>query len=193
MGKFNHLFKISENGENSVKKYISTGNTARIDFVSESCVRVAFYKNENDMLPTFSVNPNNVLSQAGRSRLSTDGFGLYSPKKDLNENTCSFYLPDGIKIELELKNFILKYYKDNSVLFKDRAPLAYNFENEFGAQSCHYISRDKNERIFGLGDKGGELDKTGRSFRIETTDCMGYDAKGKQPVIQGACKIKCVS
>ena len=32
------------------------------------------------------------------------------------------------------------------------------------------------EHIYGLGDKGGKLDKAGRAFRIETADCMGYDA-----------------
>ncbi|MDE5670817.1 MAG: hypothetical protein K2I14_05080, partial [Eubacterium sp.] len=91
-------------------------------------------------------------------------------------------LADGIKISLNLNNFILKYYKNDSLLFSDRAPLAYNFENEFGNETYHYITRMQGEKIFGLGDKGGELNKAGRAFRIETTDCMGYDAKESDPL-----------
>ncbi len=94
----------------------------------------------------------------------------------------SFALDDGIKIKLYLDNFILKYYKNDSLLFADRAPLAYNFENEFGKETCHYITRMQGERIFGLGDKGGKLNKAGRAFRIETTDCMGYDARESDPL-----------
>lgn len=181
MSKFNHLFKQSEIND-SFAEYTYTTHTARIDFVSKSCIRVAIYKNKEDMLPTFSVNPDNVFSQSGRSRLSTDGFDLYAPEKDLSDAVHRFALADGIRIELNSHNFLLKYYKNNSVLFCDRAPLAYNFENEFGRDTYHYISRMKDERIFGLGDKGGALNKAGRAFRMETTDCMGYDAKESDPL-----------
>ena len=181
MSKFNHLFEILKNAD-SFAEYSCGSNTARIDFVSKSCIRVAIYKSEDDILPTFSVNPDNVFLKNGRCRLSTDGFELYSPEKNLNGNIHSFILPNGIKVEVNPNNFLLKYYKDNSLLFSDRAPLAYNFENEFGRETYHYISRMENERIFGLGDKGGELNKAGRSFRIETTDCMGYDAKESDPL-----------
>lgn len=181
MSKFNHYFSLIKNAGSSLE-FACDNNTARIDFVSDTCVRIAIYKNEADILPTFSVNPNNVFSQAGRNRLSTDGFDLYSPESDSNGDVYNFNLADGIKIELNLQNFLLKYYKNDALLFCDRAPLAYNFENEFGRETYHYISRMKNERIFGLGDKGGELSKAGRSFRIETTDCMGYDAKESDPL-----------
>lgn len=181
MSKFNHFFEISENADTYVK-YSCGNNISRIDFVSDSCIRVAICKNDADMLPTFSVNPDNIFSQSGRSRLSTDGFKLYSPEKDLSSDIHSFVLPNGIKLEINPQNFLMKYYEGNSVLFSDRAPLAYNLENEFGSDTYHYISRTKNERIFGLGDKGGELNKAGRAFRMETTDCMGYDAGESDPL-----------
>ena len=55
-------------------------------------------------------------------------------------------------LELDKYNFILKYYKDGRLLFSDRSPLAYNFEGEFGKESYHYITREKGEYIFGMGD-----------------------------------------
>ncbi|MCM1365597.1 MAG: DUF5110 domain-containing protein [Faecalibacterium sp.] len=181
MSKFNHKFNLIENGETFLR-YTCGDSIARIDFISGSCLRVAIYKNKADMLPTFCVNPNDIFCECGRDRLSTDGFEMFSPEKATGENKHSFALADGIKVEVNPDNFLLTYYKYDQLLFSDRAPLAYNFEHEFGEESCHYISRMSGERIFGLGDKGGMLDKSGRSFRIETTDPMGYDASESDPL-----------
>lgn len=181
MSKFNHLFELKQNSDAFIE-YICGENTARIDFISGSCIRAAIYRNEADMLPTFSVNPDNLFSEKGRSRLSTNGFELYSPVKNFSKNIHSFELQNGIRVDINPDNFLLTYYKDNSVLFSDRAPLAYNLEKEFGSGSYHYVTRADKEKIFGLGDKGGNLDKSGRAFRIETTDCMGYDAKESDPL-----------
>ncbi|MDE6722961.1 MAG: hypothetical protein K2J55_02065, partial [Eubacterium sp.] len=181
MSKFNHLFKQTEATDN-FRVYSSDDNTARIDFVSESCIRVAVYKKNSAMLPTFSVNPENKFLANGRNKLDTTGFSMYSPAVSDEGSTESFEFPNGIKVELQKENFLLKYYKNDSVLFADRAPLAYNFENEFGKETYHYITRADNERIFGLGDKGGKLNKAGSAFRIETTDCMGYDASESDPL-----------
>ena len=181
MSKFNHLFKQTEATDYS-RVYSSDDNVARIDFVSESCIRVAVFKKNSAMLPTFSVNPENKFSSNGRNRLDTTGFSMFSPAVSEEGSTESFELPNGIKVEVQKGNFLLKYYKNNSVLFADRTPLAYNFENEFGKEAYHYITRAVDERVFGLGDKGGKLNKAGRAFRIETTDCMGYDASESDPL-----------
>lgn len=181
MSKFNHIFKSAEQTDTSLV-YTCKDNIARVDFISGSCIRVALYKNDENILPTFSINPNNVFSQNGRSRLSTNGFDLYCPDKYNNGSIQGFTLENGIRLEINPLNFMVSYYQGADMLFSDRAPLAYNFENEFGRDTYHYISRMKDERIFGLGDKGGELNKAGRAFRIETTDCMGYDAKESDPL-----------
>ena len=181
MSKFKHSFALAEQTEN-FRVYTCDDNIARMDFVSESCVRVAIFKNGASMLPTFSVDPDNAITASGRDRLSTSGFALCAPSVTSDENADTFSLPCGITVELQKNNFLLKYCKDGSVLFADRAPLAYNFANEFGRETFHYITRMPNERVFGLGDKGGKLDKAGRAFRIETTDCMGYDAGESDPL-----------
>lgn len=181
MSKFHHMFDLIKNKESMVE-YACGENKARIDFISGSCIRVAVYENETDMLPTFSVHPDHLFSEKGRGRLSTDGFELYSPVKDFRKNIHSFELSNGIRIDINPDNFLLTYYKADSVLFSDRAPLAYNFEREFGSGSYHYVTRNEKEKIFGLGDKGGDLDKSGRAFRMETTDCMGYNAKESDPL-----------
>lgn len=181
MSKFNHMFRLSENGS-SYRVYESGDNKARIDFVSDSCVRVAIYKDENEMLPTFCVDPDNRFLLTGRSRLDTSGFSLCTPETESTESGERFALPCGVALEVDFHNFILQYTIDGKPLFSDRKPLAYNFDGEFGRESYHYVTREAGERIFGLGDKAGELDKTGKAFRIETTDCMGYNAAESDPL-----------
>ncbi len=179
--KFNHKFELNKADGHS-RLYKSDNINTQIDFISESCIRVAVYKDCAVMLPTFSVNPDNEHSLNGRSRLDTNGFLMYTPAVISQDNKDIFILGSGISAELDLNNFLLSYSQDDKKLFCDRAPLAYNFENEFGKGCFHYVSRENGERIYGLGDKGGKLNKSGRAFRIETTDCMGYDAAASDPL-----------
>lgn len=181
MGKFKHTFTLTESEESFVR-YSDGKTTARIDFISESCVRAAIYKEDTQMLPTFSVNPQNEFLQNGRDKLSTEGFALVRPEKSLDGAVHKFTMPCGIIMQINTENLIISYYKGREALFSDRKPLAYNLENEFGKGAYHYVTRMKDEKIFGLGDKGGELDKSGRAFRIETSDSMGYDAEKSDPL-----------
>ncbi len=176
MSQFSHEFKLVNCSE-SYRLFAEKDTCIRLDFLSESIFRVAVYKKNEYMLPTFDIDPSNELSENGRDKLSTVGFPMYKPGVYEEGETEKYTLGSGIEIKLSLKNFCLEYYKNNRLLFKDRAPLAYNFENEFGQGHFHYISREKDEKIFGLGDKGGKFNKYGREFRIETSDSMGYDAE----------------
>lgn len=179
--KFSHKFSLCKS-DGHCRLYCCDDINARIDFIDKDCIRVAVYKCSEDMLPTFCINPDNSHSPDGRSRLDTSGFLMYTPEIITQDDKDIFILENNIRIELELNNFLLSYSFSEEKLFCDRAPLAYNFENEFGTGCFHYVSREADEKIFGLGDKGGELNKAGRAFRIETTDCMGYDAASSDPL-----------
>ncbi len=181
MNKFNHKFTLYHKTLNS-RFYASDSNIARIDFVSDSCVRVALYKDCDTLLPTFSVCPDSALLLNGRERLSLDGFSLCEPEIKECDGSEAFELPCGVRVTLDLHNFTLSYELGDKELFSDRKPLAYNIEGEFGKDRYHYITREKNEKIYGLGDKGGRLDKSGRAFRIECSDAMGYDAAESDPL-----------
>lgn len=181
MGKFKHAFSLSERSDTG-RTYNCGDNYVRLDFVNSNCLRVAVYEDKNDILPTFSVNPGNEFLTLGRSRLSTEGFELCSPIINVSKNSEQFSLPCGVDVFLNKENFILEYRIGDKILFSDRAPLAYNFSGEFGRESYHYITRERGEYVYGLGDKGGLLNKSGRAFRIETADCMGYDAEKSDPL-----------
>ena len=181
MGKFKHIFEKTEQTK-TCRVYKSGATTARLDFVSDSCLRVAVFRENPRLLPTFNIAPQNECPVTGRDRLSLDGFSLCTPEVSEEDAAERFLLPCGVEIRLCLDNFLLSYFQDGKLLFSDRAPLAYNFEGEFGKGAYHYVTRAQNEHIYGLGDKGGKLDKAGRAFRIDTADCMGYDAAESDPL-----------
>lgn len=179
--KFNYEFKKQK--ENDYLLYKCGSQNARIDVLGESLLRVALFRDGEEFLPTFCIDPDSAdLGANGRDRLSVNGFSA----ENINTDTCGecdcFMLKCGIKVTVNRKNFLIKYEKDGKILFSDRAPLAYSFDGEFGNGMFHYISREKSERIFGLGDKCGKLDKSGNAYRIETTDPMGYKAESTDPL-----------
>lgn len=173
--KFDHSFKLYKKSKTG-RTYICDNTVAKLDFISPAAIRVAIYKKGAYMLPTFTINPNNDLSQSGRDKLATDDFEMFEPVAKKTDNGEKFILKNGIEVNLDLHNFLLSYEKNGKRIFADRAPLAYNIDGEFGTGAYHYISREDDEKIFGLGDKAGKTDKRGKTYRIETADSMGFDA-----------------
>ena len=92
--RFNHIFKLTN--ENKTHREYKCGNVnINIDFISGSALRVAVFNDNAEMLPTFTVNPNNNLSSLGRSRLSVDGFDCVAPVVEKFENKDRYCLSQG--------------------------------------------------------------------------------------------------
>ena len=171
--KWDHRFELIESGE-TYRIYRSEDNIARFDFF-EHVLRVAIYKEGERLFPTYSICPGeSLLPRHGRDRLSTEGLKGVPQGKEL-------YI-DNVNIEISPQNLRLFCRIGDSILFCDREGLAYNFDGELGQGSYHYLSREKGERIFGLGDKTGNINKAGRRFKMETFDTMGFDANSSDPL-----------
>lgn len=178
--KFNYEFKRQDK---DFLLYKCESQNVRIDILGKSLLRVAVFRDGEDILPTFCIDPESAdLGFFGRDRLSVSGFYPEKVNPETDGEIDNFTLKCGIKITVDRHNFLLKYEKDGKILFCDRAPLAYNFGGEFGNGMFHYISRENGERIYGLGDKCGKLNKSGNSYRIETSDSMGYNAECSDPL-----------
>lgn len=53
---------------------------------------------------------------------------------------------------------------------------------DHGTRVRHFQVREAKDRHFGLGDKTGPLDRTGRRFRVLQLDALGYDAEIGDPL-----------
>ncbi|OUS37801.1 alpha-glucosidase [Rhodobacterales bacterium 56_14_T64] len=47
---------------------------------------------------------------------------------------------------------------------------------------AHYLRRFDGDRVFGLGEKAGLLERSGRRFEMRNLDAMGYDAERTDPL-----------
>ena len=99
--RFNHIFKLTNENETH-REYKCDNVNINIDFISGSSLRVAVFNDNAEMLPTFTVNPNNNLSSLGRSRLSVDGFDCVAPVVEKFENKEKFVLDCGVTVDLDL-------------------------------------------------------------------------------------------
>lgn len=177
--KFDHRFVLTEAGP-SMRRYEADGAAVRLDFF-EHILRVAVLKRDVPPLPTWSVCPDGVMPLVGRDKLSTDGFTFESPAVTETDDTVSFTL-SGVNVSIEKRNFRITASTDRGVLYRDRSGLAYNFQGELGRGSVHYTDRFPDQRVFGLGDKSGPVNKANRRFMLAATDSMGYSAAYSDPL-----------
>ena len=176
--KFKHQF-ILDRADKHTRLYRSDGILMRIDFI-EDILRVALIKNE-DLLPTFSIDPaHQGTGIRGRDKLSLDGFKLCAPEvHEDHEKLCFRHC--GHDFTIDLLNFHITISNDKGILYEDRSGLAYNFDHELGDGSIHYTGRQEGQRIYGLGDKAGPVDKNHQRYKLDTNDSMGYKSKYSDP------------
>lgn len=198
MKKYRHSYETVSSNDSTFIYKSAVGN-ARLDFIAPDMYRVALWKDDSSLLPTWAVSPGDIKPvREGRNRLSLEGFEMAAPKvteikSDIpfdsmgNNQKIIFSLPDA-DIVLLLPCFSLETRKTGSapgegeLLFKDRAFSPYNYAGELGDGQCHFISAERYETILGLGEKSGNVNRFGRSFVIGARDAMGYDASSSDPL-----------
>ena len=178
--KFDHRFALKEAAP-SMRVYEADGVTMRLDFF-DHMLRVALLREDVPLVPTWSVWPGpGDCPREGRDKLSTEGFLLARPEIEEDERVIRFTL-GGLDFTVEKKNFRITARHERGILYADRSGLAYNFTGELGEGSAHYTRREPGERVFGLGDKSGPVNKAGRSYALEATDSMGFSARSSDPL-----------
>ena len=178
--KYDHRFRLSASAP-AMRVYEADGVTARLDLF-EHILRVALVKSGVPLVPTWSVCPDGTeVPLAGRDKLSTEGFALADAAITENEEEIRFTL-DHVRFAIEKKNFRIRAETDRGVLYRDRSGIAYNLEGELGRGSAHLCCRFDGQRVFGLGDKGGPVDKSGRRFTIAAMDSMGFRTASSDPL-----------
>ena len=178
--KFDHRFRL-QSASASARVYEADGVRVRLDFF-DHMLRVAVLQPDVPLLPTWSVCPGEGdVPLEGRDKLSTEGFALCAPQVTETETEVRFTLA-GADFSIEKKNFRITARSEGGVLYQDRDGLAYNLEGELGAGAAHYVRRFEGQRVFGLGDKSGPVDKSGRRYTFSVTDAMGFHASYSDPL-----------
>ncbi|AMJ59787.1 glycoside hydrolase family 31 protein [Bosea sp. PAMC 26642] len=118
----------------------------------------------------------------GRPRDDLSGFAC--PAATVTEADGKVVLAAaGLSAEVTLAPFGIAWRRDGEAepFLRDRTTQAYLISNKTHAVA-HYMERGYTERHYGLGDKAGPLDRTGRRFAIDAVDPCGFDAELSDPL-----------
>lgn len=133
---------------------------------------------------TWSIAPEGDVPWQGRDRLSVAGFSLpgYQMQQQADRLVVS---TEKLRVTLHQPLWLEWEYRDGEgqwqVLASDRPTSAYLL-NPQGDGVAHYQRRYAGERYFGLGEKSGDLERTGRRFEMRNLDAMGYNAASTDPL-----------
>lgn len=118
----------------------------------------------------------------GRPRDDVSGFSC--PPVDVTEGEGRVVIAGAaMRATVTLDPFGIAWSRTGEAepFLRDRPTQAYFVSNKTGAVA-HFMARDKAERHYGLGDKAGGLDHTGRRYRIDAVDPCGFDAETSDPL-----------
>jgi alpha-glucosidase len=166
---------------------LSHGFRLQIDVLEDWLVRIAVIPAEGfEVDRTWMIAPQGEVEWSGRDRLDDACFSAPRPEVDA---TAGSIIGRRLKVELTEGTLGLTVSRRETDGWKpclrDREAGAYIW---FGKRSLlrHYHARSFEDRHYGLADKTGPLDRTGRRFRCLQTDGLGYDAELSDPLYKHA-------
>ncbi|OBX35178.1 alpha-xylosidase [Halomonas elongata] len=164
---------------------LNAGDRKVVVFVfGETLFRIFVHRHDTPRpTRTWSIDPDGTLAWEGRERLSGEGFT--PPAWRLTEHE------DGISVESErLKLVIARPFKLTWYARTDGGWTPIAEDRPTGGVAVarrgngveHYLRRYDDERYYGLGEKSGDLERSGRRFEMRTLDAMGYRAETTDPL-----------
>ena len=155
-------------------------------FVLEQGMFRVLIKRENKLAlnRTWSIAPENDVPWEGRDRESLQGFALPDfTVEERGETLC--ISTDKLRVTVHQPLWLEWEYKNDNgewqLLASDRPTSAYLL-NAHGDGVAHYQRRFKEERYYGLGEKAGPLQRTGKRYEMRNLDAMGYNAESTDPL-----------
>ncbi|MBC2668795.1 TIM-barrel domain-containing protein [Novosphingobium piscinae] len=165
-----------------------TGAVAHLFVLEEDVMRVLLLADGTvTSPPSWTIAPGqDDLPEPGRDRLDTRGFA--APAFALDEDDAAGLLvltTARLRLTVALTGLRCTWHQHDGtgwqLIAEDRPTQAYNF-GWWDEATYHYLKRQPGERHYGLGERSGPLDRSGRRLRLTNLDCMGYDAEADDPL-----------
>ncbi|POR55235.1 glycoside hydrolase family 31 protein [Bosea psychrotolerans] len=163
---------------------VGLGNTIAVRILEGDIGRVTLKPQDGYRLDRgWSIAPGG-LEPSYEGRLRDDLSGFANLQANVRESEGRVELSaGGLSAEITLEPFGIAWRRkgEETPFLRDRPTQAYLASPRTGAVA-HYMTRDYHERHYGLGDKAGPLDRTGRRFAIDAVDPCGFDAELSDPL-----------
>lgn len=175
---------LNHSDNTAVQLKVDERHLIEINILEADCFRVRLLKDGNWRLDrSWTINPDGKTLPEGRSRDSVEGFGCPNYKQG--------WLDDQLQIETDQLRLVVSqplqftWYANVEgrwqYITEERPTGAYMLGVKTHAHA-HFLRRFPNERVYGLGEKAGVLERTGRRFEMRSLDAMGYDAEHTDPL-----------
>ena len=133
---------------------------------------------------TWSIAPGQDVPWEGRNREDISGFSC--PDWTLEQQDQQLVIAtEALRVTVHQPLWLEWHYRNEAGewqwLAGDRPTSAYQL-NAHGDGVAHYLSRKKDERFYGLGEKAGNLQRNGKRFEMRNLDAMGYNAASTDPL-----------
>ncbi|KZL27740.1 glycoside hydrolase family 31 protein [Pseudovibrio sp. Ad37] len=172
--------------QNRVDLLVDNKHLLSLFVLEDKLVRVLLRKNgEFRQGRTWSITPAETpVPFEGRSRLSVEGFSLPEFKQELAEDTLTLETRAlRVCVKTPLQIIWEAKCEDGSyqVIASERPTGAYMLGVK-DHKNSHFFSQPADDRIYGLGEKTGDLLRNGRRYEMRNLDAMGYDAETTDPL-----------
>jgi alpha-glucosidase len=180
------VFRLAERAGARITLASDQGWTVHVFVLEPDVIRVLHVAPDGLKGPrTWAIAPGaEDAPDEGRDRLDASGFS--HPAYSLTESDEQLAIAtERLRLSVGLQGLACRWEMATPQgwveISKDRPTQAYNF-GWWSGGPAHFIVRDPAERHFGLGERSGPLDRTGRRFQLNNVDAMGYDAERSDPL-----------
>ncbi|WP_312739262.1 glycoside hydrolase family 31 protein [Cedecea neteri] len=166
---------LTLDGKHSLHLYVLEDKLFRVLIKRQQCLALD---------RTWSIAPQQDVPWEGRDRESLSGFTL--PGFTLEQKSDALLIStESLRVTVHQPLYLEWEYKSAQgewlPLASDRPTSAYQL-NAHGDGVAHYQRRFAGERFYGLGEKAGPLNRTGRRYEMRNLDAMGYNAVSTDPL-----------
>lgn len=179
-------FHVAERDGPRVTLSSDTGAIAHVFVLEDDIIRLLLLADGRvTSPPSWAIAPGDTdVVEPGRDRLDASGFT--APGFDLAETEDSITLTTArLRLTIARAGLVCTWQQEGpdgwQLIAQDRPTQAYNF-GWWDEGAYHYLKRLPGERHYGLGERSGAMDRSGRRFRLTNIDCMGYDAERDDPL-----------
>ncbi|MDO6415208.1 glycoside hydrolase family 31 protein [Sphingomonas sp. BIUV-7] len=179
-------FRVTDRVPGRVTLTADTGSIAHLFVLEEDIVRLLLLvQNEVTSPPSWAIAPGaEDIAEPGRGRMDVSGFSCPGFALETGNDTL-ILTTKRIRLTVRLHGLHCTWEQKHGdgwrLMAEDRPTQSYNF-GWWDERTYHYAARRPGERYYGLGDRSGDCDRAGRSFRLTNLDPMGFDAENSDPL-----------
>ena len=179
-------FSLAENAANRLTLRSDEGHLAHVFVLEPDIIRVM-------ILPRGALHsPRSWAIAPGQENVAADGrdkfdlTGFTCPAFGLEESEEGLVLTtERLRLTIRLHGLFCTWETKIGGEWRhaaaDRATQNYNW-GWWDQRAYHYLARYPDEMYFGLGERAGDANRLGQSYRMSNIDAMGYNARTTDPL-----------